>query len=173
MNATTTQQQDVKSLAQAVLERNRRNSERNSSATTELRTPATAMSNSLRNGSAERSHGIPLAELPDPSTATEPFNQEAMDAIRRGQAVPVWSELLGEWLIWVRGEAERKRLLAQGCRTPIYTLGELALVVSWPDGDIRTAHAVKKQFNGVIDAAGKPIPRPTKALPATQPKEKI
>ncbi len=36
--------------------------------------------------------------MPDPSTAIEPFNQEAMDAIKRGQVIPVWSELLGEWL---------------------------------------------------------------------------
>jgi len=91
-----------------------------------------------------------LKVLPDPFKATIPFNQEAMDAIKRGQVVPVWSELLGEWLYWVKGEPERRKLLAKGRTVPIYTLGELALVVDWPAEDIKAAHAFKKPFNGVI-----------------------
>jgi hypothetical protein len=63
VNATTTQQHDIKSLAQAVLARNRRNSERNNSASTELRTPATGAKNSLRIAAAEQLHGIRIAEL--------------------------------------------------------------------------------------------------------------
>ena len=77
---------------------------------------------------------------PDPSIATRVFNDEDMQIIKDGGLVQVWSELLGEWLLWVRGERERRALKAQGCKLPIYTLGELALVVSWPVEDIRRAH---------------------------------
>jgi len=94
----------------------------------------------------------PLADLPDPSTATEPFNQEAMDAIKRGQVVPVWSDLLGEWLYWVRDEVKRKALQAQGCTAPIYTLGELAVVANMPPEDIKKLHGIKKAFGGVIQS---------------------
>lgn len=93
-------------------------------------------------------HGPSLDDLPDPSTATEPFNQEAMDAILRGQVVQVWSDLLGEWLYWVKSEYERKRLLAEGCRLPIYTLGELAVVVQHDPEDIKKLHTIKRTFNG-------------------------
>jgi hypothetical protein len=82
--------------------------------------------------------------------ATMPFNQEAMDAIQRGQAVPVWSELLGEWLYWVKGETERKQLLAEGCKVPIYTLGELAVVIQHDPEDIKKLHAMKRTVNGTI-----------------------
>ena len=86
----------------------------------------------------------------DPASATEPFNQHAMDAIKAGQAVSVWSDFLGEWLYWVRGEKERQRLRAEGCRVQIYTLGELAVVVRMSREDLKKIHQLKATFNGII-----------------------
>ena len=86
----------------------------------------------------------------DPATATEPFNQEAMNVIKCGQAVPVWSDLLGGWLYWVRDEQARRKLLSDGCQVPIYTLGELAVVANMSQDDIRKLHRLKTAFNGTI-----------------------
>lgn len=148
MNATTTQQQDVKSLAQAVLERNRRNSERNTSATTELRTPATGAANLLRNGAVEQLHGIPIAELRElagkdwPECERDPALLEAfahMVSIRkmreRGEAPPHYTEVT----------------TCAGCGpVPIFPgVAERVLGCPWC----------------LNRAAGKPIPRPTKARP--------
>ena len=116
-------------------------------------TPATAATRMAQSsGNSESSKGEPVDWITrtSPASATMPFNQEAMDAIQRGQAVPVWSDLLGEWLYWVRGEAERKRLLADGGQAPICTLGELAEVVQHDPKDIKKLHLMKRTFNGVI-----------------------
>ena len=99
---------------------------------------------------SKRGEPVDWNTLPDPSTATRPFNQEDMDIIKSGGIIMAWSDLLNEWLLWVKGERERKALKAQGCRLPVYTLGELALVVSWPVEDIRRAHRIKKEFNATI-----------------------
>jgi hypothetical protein len=93
--------------------------------------------------------------LPDPSTATMNFNQECMDAIKDSQAVPVWSDLLGAWLYWVRDEQVRRKLLSNGCQVPIYTLGELAVVASMGQDDIRKLHRLKTAFNGTIKGSNK------------------
>lgn len=116
-------------------------------------TPATSATRGPRSsGNSESSKGEPVDwnTPPDPATATRPFNHEDMEAIKAGGIVMVWSDLLNEWLLWVKGEKERKALKAQDCRTPIYTLGELALVVSWPVEDIRRAHRFKKELGAII-----------------------
>ena len=77
-------------------------------------------------------------------------NMKAMDAIRAGQAVKVWSGVLVEWLYWVRGEGEREELLAEGCEIPIYTLGELVAVSGFPPQDLRNIHELKQGFDATI-----------------------
>lgn len=96
--------------------------------------------------------------MPDPATAAEPFDQEAMDAIKAGHAVPVWSEVLQGWLWWVRDEPARKLLIAQGCKVPIYTLGELVLVAGMDADALQDIHAIKREFGAVIFHA-KPTPQ--------------
>jgi len=73
-----------------------------------------------------------------------------MDAIKAGYAVHVWLGIVNEWAWWVRGEAEREKLLAEGAKEPIYTLGELAVIVSMSDQEVKNMHAYKREFNAVI-----------------------
>ncbi len=86
----------------------------------------------------------------DPATATQPINQQVMDAIKGGQAVPVWSETLSEFLVWVRDEQIKRQLRSQGCDLTIYTLGELAVVCSMPIKDTKPIHEIKKAFDGTV-----------------------
>src|SRR3989344_2181208 len=134
-HATDVQQTSLKALADRVLARN---SARNNHATEGIK------------GTQQAMQQPPLFVASDPATATRPFNEQDMEAIKSGGVVMVWSDLLKEWLLWVKGERERKALKAQGCRLPVYTLGELALVVSWPVEDIRKAHRMKRDFNATI-----------------------
>ncbi len=86
----------------------------------------------------------------DSRTATIPFGQLHMDAIKRGNAVHVWSARLGVWLWWVKGEPERRRLLDRGCKQPIYTLGELVVVAGMDYQDLPTIHALKRDMGATI-----------------------
>ncbi len=88
--------------------------------------------------------------FPDPAKATEPFDQRHMDAIKAGHKVKVWSGVFGEWLWWVRGEPERMQLLGQGCKQPIYTLGELAVVPDMDTQELRNAHVLKRDTGAKI-----------------------
>ncbi len=103
-----------------------------------------------------------LAQKPDwndhPDTPpTEPFTREAIQDIKGGKAVPVWSAVLGEWLWFVRDETAKAKLIAEGCQVPIYTLGELALVAdmrmnaSFGPDDLKKVHAIKKQFGAAVE----------------------
>ena len=89
-------------------------------------------------------------EQPNPATATEPFNQHHMDAIKGGQSITVWSETLSEFLVWVRDEQIKRQLQTQGCELTIYTLGELAVVCSMPIKDTKPIHEIKKTFDGIV-----------------------
>ncbi len=86
----------------------------------------------------------------DPATATEPFNQHHIDAIKGGQSITVWSETLSEFLVWVRDEQIKRQLRSQGCDLTIYTLGELAVVCSMPVKDTKPIHEIKKAFDGTV-----------------------
>lgn len=86
------------------------------------------------------------------SEATEPFNQAAMDKVKAGYPVKVWSGILQEWLIWVRGETERNKLIKKGSTLPIYTLGELAVVAKMSGEDLRNIHQMKKTFTATIES---------------------
>ncbi len=88
---------------------------------------------------------------------TDPFTREAIQDIKAGKAVPVWSAVLEEWLWFVRDEKSKAKLIAQGCQTPIYTLGELAVVADlrlnsgFGPEDLRPVHAIKKKFGAAIE----------------------
>ena len=127
-SVATVRKPTLKALARKVLDRNREGNEQE----TKLRTVGN------------------WNDLPDSSTAMEPFNHDAMAAIKAGQFVPVWSGVLGEWLYWVRGEKERKQLLTQGCKAPIYTLGELSVVAGFDVKALRRLHEFKREFDAVI-----------------------
>ncbi len=90
-----------------------------------------------------------------PGVDSTPFNQAAMDAIKAGYPVHVWLGIVNEWAWWVRGEAEREKLLAEGEKEPIYTLGELAVIVNMSDQDVKNMHAYKREFNAVIGPASR------------------
>ncbi len=79
-----------------------------------------------------------------------PVDQGTMTAIEAGQPVRVWSGVLGEWLWWVRDEAEREKLIAEGCTEPIYSLKELGIVKGWEPDDLKLAHALKKDLGATI-----------------------
>ena len=84
---------------------------------------------------------------------SDPFTKEAIQDIKAGKAVPVWSTVLEEWLWFVRDEQAKAKLIAEGCQPPIYTLGELAVVVDrqlGPDG-LKDVHAIKKKFGAAIE----------------------
>ena len=78
-----------------------------------------------------------------------------MDAIKAGYPVRVWLGIVSEWAWWVCGEAEREKLLAEGEKEPIYTLGELAVIVNMSDQDVKNMHACKREFNAVIGPASR------------------
>jgi hypothetical protein len=94
--------------------------------------------------------GISENSMPDPSTATRPFNQEDMDTIKGGGVVQVWSDLFSEWLLWARGDQERQALKAQGVKLTIYTLGELVLCAKVTTKEIETMHKLKRVFSSTI-----------------------
>ena len=81
---------------------------------------------------------------------TDPFTREAIQDIKAGKAVPVWSAVLEEWLWFVRDSDAQQKLIAQGCQVPIYTLGELAVVADmrlntdFGSEDLKRVHAIKK-----------------------------
>ncbi len=85
-----------------------------------------------------------------PGVDSIPFNQAAMDAIKAGYPVRVWLGVVNESAWWVRGEAEREKLLAEGEKEPIYTLGELAVIVNMSDQDVKNIHALKRDMGAVI-----------------------
>ena len=85
-----------------------------------------------------------------PGAKSIPFNQEAMGAIKAGYPVRVWLGTVNGWAWWVRGEAEREKLLAEGAKEPIYTLGELAVIVNMGDQDVKNLHALKCRMGAVI-----------------------
>ena len=105
-----------------------------------------------------------LARQPSPywndhpaAPPTDPFTREAIQDIKAGKAVPVWSAVLEEWLWFVRDGDAQQKLIAQGCQTPIYTLGELAIVAdmrlnsSFGPEDLKKVHAIKKKFGAAIE----------------------
>ena len=93
---------------------------------------------------------------PDTPPAT-PFSRETIQDIKAGKAVPVWSAVLEEWLWFVRDEKAKATLIVQGCQSPIYTLGELAVVAdmrlnsSFGPEDLKRVHAITKKFTGAIE----------------------
>ena len=95
-----------------------------------------------------------LPDTPPDPDKSEPFNQAAMDRIKAGEPVRVWSGVLGEWLYWLRGEPERKALIDRGVELGrIYTLGELAVIINqrWTPQDVRNLHTMKREFGATIE----------------------
>ena len=86
-----------------------------------------------------------------PTAPTEPFNQQALDAIKAGNAAPVWSGVLNEWIWFVRDNAARERLIAEGCKLAVYSLGELALVASTDKQSLRKINAFKRRFGATVE----------------------
>jgi hypothetical protein len=97
--------------------------------------------------------------LPGSQSERSPFNQEVMAMIKAGEPVRVWSSVLGEWLWWVKGAAEKEGLVTKGTEPGcIYTLGELAVISAW-GGDIESRkaalkdiHVMKKNFDATVEA---------------------
>ncbi len=104
---------------------------------------------------AALSKDVDWNDHPDTSPAG-PFTREAIQDIKAGKAVPVWSAVLEEWLWFVRDSDAQQKLVDQGCQSPIYTLGELAVVAdmrlnsSFGPEDLRRVHAIKKKFGTAI-----------------------
>lgn len=90
------------------------------------------------------------AELLTALTPMGPVDQDTMATIEAGQPVRVWSGVLGEWIWWVRSEAEREKLIAEGCTEPIYSLKELGVVKGWEPDDLKLVHAIKKDLDATI-----------------------
>ena len=94
-------------------------------------------------------------DYPD-TRPTDPFTREAIQDIKAGKAVPAWSAVLEEWLWFVRDSDAQQKLVDQGCQSPIYTLGELAVVAdmqlnsSFGPEDLRRVHAIKEKFGAGI-----------------------
>ena len=104
------------------------------------------------------SKGVPPDWNDHPDTPpADPFTREAIQDIKAGKAVPVWSAVLEEWLWFVRDRDAQQKLIAQGCQTPIYTLGELAVVADmrlnsdFGREDLKKVHAIKKKFGAAIE----------------------
>ena len=101
---------------------------------------------------AALSKNVDWNDHPD-TPPTDPVTRETIQDIKGGKAVPVWSAVLEEWLWFVRDETAKAKLVAEGCKVPIYTLGELAIVVDsklGPEG-LKDVHAVKKKFGAAIE----------------------
>jgi hypothetical protein len=88
-----------------------------------------------------------------------PFNEDAMAMVKAGHPVRVWSGVLGEWLWWVRDEAGKKNLVADGVDPGcIYTLGELAVITGWKgeladrQAALKDIHVMKKSFDATVEA---------------------
>ena len=91
--------------------------------------------------------------LPDAPSGVR-FGDEDLAAIKGGNAVPVWSTVLECWCWWVRDEAAKQRLVAEGCETPIYTLAELTLLERAEPETLRELHRQKMQTGATLE----PIP---------------
>ena len=123
MGETTMQQSSLKALANKVLERNHQCNSHATKGEKVCNFEPEFTLQKLHDETTQEQH-----ELTVQGNQSQPFNQEAMDTIKAGKAVKVWSGVLQEWLYWVRGEGERNELLGKGCELPIYTLGELVAV---------------------------------------------
>ena len=122
-------------------------------------TPATPATQAPKSsGTSKSSNGVPANwnDHPD-APPIDPFTREAIQDIKGGKAVPVWSSVLEEWLWFVRDNDAQQQLIAQGCQSPIYTLGELAVVADmrlnagFGPGDLKRVHAIKKKFGAAIE----------------------
>lgn len=93
-------------------------------------------------------------DLPDPSKATQLVNNEVLTAIRQGQPVPVHLGLVNSWVFWARDEQARGKLRSEGCKVPIYTLGELIdlnkIIDKLSDNDLKNIHETKARFVGKV-----------------------
>ena len=105
-------------------------------------------------GISKSSNRIPANWNDHPDTPpTVAFTKEAIQDIKGGKAVPVWSSVLEEWLWFVRDDTAKAKLVDEGCQVPIYTLGELAVVVDsklGPEG-LKDVHAIKKKFGTTVE----------------------
>ena len=88
--------------------------------------------------------------LPDGLTGTL-FGDDDLEAINAGSATPIWSTTLAEWMWWVRDEAAKARLEAEGCTTIIYTLAELAHATRVDLETFHQGHAWKRDYGARID----------------------
>ena len=127
-SVATVRKPTLKALARKVLDRNHQGNEQE----TKLRTVGN------------------WNDLPDSSTAMEPFNHDAMAAIKAGHPVRVWCGVFDEWVYWVRDEQIKKRLRAKGCTLPIYILSELRVVAGFDAKALRGLHELKRAFDAVI-----------------------
>ena len=83
-----------------------------------------------------------LADAP----STEP---ESLEAVLKGRAVELWSDLLGERL-WLVGDEEDVQRLGEP-RGSVYTAAEARMVCRITDKTIvREVHAWKLEFNGKV-----------------------
>lgn len=90
--------------------------------------------------------GSDWSELSGPPDISEPFDEQALAAVKAGEMLPVYSTVLGEWMVWVRGEKERQTLVAEGCPLPIYILTEVVTATTLPADMLPNVHAFKREF---------------------------
>lgn len=89
--------------------------------------------------------------------------EEIESAIHRGQTVRLWSKTLNDWVYWVFGEDEKRRLQSRKSEAVIYTLNELTNLIraeTSPE-NLNTLHLAKKVLGGTVqlDATPRVIPK--------------
>jgi len=73
-------------------------------------------------------------------------------AMENRKPVPVWSSLLGKWVIWVKSEAEKETLEKVGLRAPVFTLEELRIMTQakWDAEHLKRVTAIKRELGGTV-----------------------
>lgn len=87
-------------------------------------------------------------DLPEPGGP--PFDAECLARLNSGDILPVWSEVLGEHVYFVRDDATRQMMIDQGCTVATYTLPEITRLQDTPPDAMRRIHEFKKAFGAVV-----------------------
>ena len=95
---------------------------------------------------------LPLPNPPPPGYLKPCDSDLIWDALSHGKAVPVFSQVLNEWIFWVWGQREHDRLASVHPNSAIYTFAELSALTKSgvTQQGLHTLHNAKKILTGTF-----------------------
>ena len=87
---------------------------------------------------------------PGPGTLLSWDSEFISAAMKEGHVVPIWSTVLVDWCLWVKGETEREQVIARYPGAAVYTVRELEIMtrLRWGIEQLQACHETKKVFPG-------------------------